>query len=99
MDKHYSQILLRPLISEKTTFVKEKAGQVVFYVHPEANKIDVLRAVEEAFKVKVIEVNMVRRKPLARSRSGRRTAGRIAGWKKAYVKLAAGEKIEFFEGV
>ena len=94
----YTQILIKPLVSEKATYAKETANQVVFFVHPEANKIAVQRAVEEAFQVKVAGVNVVRKKPLARKRQGR-TVGRTSGYKKAYVTLAPGEKIEFFEGV
>ena len=63
-----------------------------------ANKVDVQRAVEKAFKVKVRDVNVVVHKPIARTKHGRVT-GKIPGYKKAYVTLAAGEKIEFFEGV
>ena len=94
----YTQILLRPLISEKATIMKEVENQVVFYVHPKANKIEIKKAVQDAFDVKVRAVNIVRRKPLLRSRFGRST-GRIPGAKKAYVTLEPGEKIEIFEGV
>lgn len=94
----YTQILLKPLISEKTTLSKEFANQVVFYVHPKANKIEIKKAVEQAFDVKVEGVNVVRKRPSARTRFGR-TVGRQSGHKKAYVTLAPGEKIEFFEGV
>ncbi len=94
----YSQILLRPLISEKASSLKDTAGQVVFYVHPRANKIEIKKAVQEAFKVKVLTVNVVKHQPRLRSRFGR-PMGRVAGYKKAYVTLAPGEKIEFFEGV
>ncbi|MBG0777220.1 MAG: 50S ribosomal protein L23 [Desulfovibrionaceae bacterium] len=94
----YTQILIKPLVSEKATFAKDLANQVTFYVHPKANKIEVKKAVEEAFKVKVEKVNMVRQQPMARRRFGKAT-GRISGYKKAYVSLAPGEKIEFFEGV
>ncbi len=94
----YTHILLRPLTSEKTTAAKEAHNQVVFFVHPGANKIEVARAVEEAFKVKVAGVNIVRRKPLVRKRHGK-ASGRISGCKKAYVTLEQGHKIEFFEGV
>ena len=94
----YSQILLKPLISEKATTLKEVADQVVFQVHPKANKIEIKRAVQEAFKVKVLAVNVVKHQPRTRSRHGR-TMGRVPGYKKAYVTLAPGEKIEFFEGV
>lgn len=94
----YTQILLKPVVSEKANEAKELDNQVSFYVHTSANKIQVKKAVEEAFKVKVESVNIVRKKPLTRMRFGRAT-GKISGYKKAYVKLAAGDKIEFFEGV
>jgi len=94
----YTQILIRPLISEKATNAKEQANQVVFYVHPDANKIQIGAAVEKAFNVKVTGVNVVKRRPRPRTRFGRVT-GRLAGCKKAYVTLAEGEKIELFEGV
>lgn len=94
----YTQILIKPLISEKATFAKETSNQVVFFVHPQANKIEIKKAVEDAFKVKVDSVNVVKHRSLMRRRWGRPT-GRINGYKKAYVTLAAGEKIELFEGV
>lgn len=95
---HYSQILIRPLISEKATWAKEAANQVVFYVHQNANKIQIRQAVEDAFDVKVEAVNVVKQRVLARKRFGR-PIGKISGYKKAYVTLAEGETIEFFEGV
>jgi len=94
----YSQIILKPLVSEKATFLKEDANQVVFFVAPKANKIEIRRAVEAAFSVKVTNVRVVTRQPVARTRQGR-AAGKVPGCKKAYVTLAAGDKIEFFEGV
>lgn len=97
----YTQILLKPLISEKGTFLKEESNQVAFFVHRDANKIQIRRAVEEAFAVKVEAVNVVVKKPLAKmfSRGKKRLQGRVCGYKKAYVTLAEGNKIEFFEGV
>lgn len=94
----YSNVLLKPLVTEKATRAKEGANQVIFYVAPQANKMEIKRAVEEVFKVTVTEVNVVRRRPLVRVRHGRPT-GHVPGHKKAYVTLAAGDKIEFFEGV
>lgn len=94
----YTQVIIKPLISEKATFVKEVANQVAFLVHPDSNKIEVAKAVEQAFSVKVDKVNMVKYKGLARKRFGRRT-GKQPGYKKAYVTLAPGQKIELFEGV
>lgn len=94
----YTQVLLKPLLTEKTTFLKEVAAQVTFYVHPKANKVEIKRAVEKAFNVKVQTVNVVSKAPSDRKKQGR-VIGRIAGYKKAYVTLVQGEKIELFEGV
>jgi len=94
----YANILIKPLISEKATKAKEESNQVIFFVAPGANKIEIKAAVEEAFNVKVAEVNVVRRRPLKRIRHGRPT-GHVTGYKKAYVTLVEGDKIEFFEGV
>ncbi|MDK2955110.1 MAG: large subunit ribosomal protein [Desulfovibrionales bacterium] len=94
----HTQVLIKPLISEKATLAKETTNQVVFYVHPAANKIEVKKAVEKAFNVTVERVNMVRKRPGMRRKFGRAIA-KVSGSKKAYVTLAAGEKIEFFEGV
>ena len=91
-------VLLKPLLTEKTTMLKDEANQVAFYVHPQASKIEIEKAVEKAFDVHVTAVNIVRRTPRNRKRQGR-VIGRKPGWKKAYVTLAEGDKIEFFEGV
>ena len=93
----YTQILLRPVVTEKSTAVRESANQVAFYVHPDANKIEIKRAVETAFNVKVVDVNVVTKRPQVRMKN--RRLSHVAGSRKAYVTLAAGEKIEFFEGV
>ncbi len=94
----FTQVLLKPLVTEKTTFLKEEATQLTFMVHPKANKIEIKNAVEKAFNVQVVAVNVVRKAPSDRKRQGR-VIGRKPGYKKAYVTLVPGEKIEFFEGV
>jgi len=94
----YTSIILKPVITEKANLAKEYLNQVSFIVANTANKIEVKRAVEAAFNVKVEAVNIVRRRPSRRSRHGR-TIGKVSGFKKAYVTLAAGDKIEFFQGV
>lgn len=93
----YTQILLRPVVTEKATAVRESANQVSFYVHPDANKIQIKKAVEAAFSVKVTHVNVVTKKAMERMKN--RKVSHVAGARKAYVTLAPGEKIEFFEGV
>ena len=92
-----TSVLLKPLLTEKTTMLKDEAQQVAFMVHTQANKLEIKQAVEKAFDVKVEAVNVVRRAPLNRERQGR-VVGRKPGWKKAYVTLRQGDKIEFFEG-
>ncbi|HVR43369.1 MAG TPA: 50S ribosomal protein L23 [Thermoanaerobaculia bacterium] len=96
MNSH--QIIRRPLVTEKSTGMKESGNVIAFEVSPDANKIQVKKAVEELFKVKVAEVRLLN----VRGKMKRlgRFAGRRRDWRKAYVKLAAGEKApEFFEGV
>jgi large subunit ribosomal protein L23 len=92
------EIIRRPLITEKSTDQREDRNIVTFEVHRDANKIDVKRAVEDRFKVKVADVRIARMHGKVR-RQGR-YSGRRPDWKKAYVRLAEGEKqIEFFEGM
>ena len=89
-------IIIRPIITERSmTSVADK--KYVFEVAPSAGKIEIKKAVETAFNVKVTDVNVVTRKPTERVRN--RKVSRVPGWRKAYVTLASGEKIEFFEGV
>jgi len=91
-------IIRRPLITEKSTELRDDNNIVAFEVDRRANKIDVKRAVEAQFKVKVSDVRVSTVHGKVR-RQGR-FAGRRPDWKKAYVRLAPGEKaIEFFEGV
>ena len=94
MDPH--QIIIRPVISEKSYNLIESEGQYTFQVDRRANKNQIKRAVEEAFDVEVRKVNTahVKSKP---KRQGL-TRGRTSTWKKAVVKLAEGDRIELFEG-
>jgi len=94
--KHYSQVLLSPLVTEKGTLVGETGNQVLFKVAPDANKIEIKKAVEDFFKVKVVRVHTVRL--LGKRRRVGRTLGQRPSWKKAYVTLAEGQRLDFFEG-
>ena len=85
-----------PIITEKGTLVNEASNQLVFRVHPDANKIEVRQAIEQLFKVKVLKVRTAQH--LGKVRRVGRHAGRRPGWKKAYVTLGEGQRIEFFEG-
>lgn len=86
-------ILIKPLITEKSTELMAE-GKYVFKVAKAANKIEIARAVKEIFNVKVEKVNTVNVKGETK-RIGR-TSGKRPDYKKAIVKLAAGETIEFF---
>jgi len=91
------QIIKRPLVTEKGTRQKEQSNQLVFEVDRRANKILVRNAIENIFKVKVVSVRMMNVK--GKERRVGRNVGRRADWKKAIVRLAPGENIEFFEGI
>ena len=91
-------VIRRPLITEKSTLQRETTDTYAFEVAVGANKIEIRRAVETQFKVKVAEVRVARVR--GKERRQGRFVGRRANWKKAYVRLREGEKsIEFFEGV
>ena len=91
------QVIKEPHITEKATIQKEGTNQITFKVHKKANKVEIRQAVETFFKTKVLDVRTmnVRGK---RRRMGK-TVGRKSDWKKAVVRLAPGENIEFFEGM
>jgi large subunit ribosomal protein L23 len=93
----FYQVLKRPLVSEKSTKQKEQSNQIVFEVDRRANKVLVRNAVENIFKVQVMDVQVVNVK--GKERRLGRNVGRKPDWKKAIVRLAPGENIEFFEGV
>ena len=88
-------ILVRPLITERTTQLMAE-GKYVFVVAKSANKIEIAKAVEGIFKVKVAKVNTVN--VIGKKKRMGRTEGKRPDYKKAIVKLAPGETIEFFEG-
>ena len=93
------EIIVRPLITEKTTLMQERENTVCFEVNRRANKIQVRKAVEELFDVQVKEVHIVNHKGKPVMRYGRTVNHRSAA-RKAYVKLAPGSKtLEFFEGI
>jgi len=90
------EILIRPLITEKISMLQETENKVAFVVDKTANKIEILKAVESRFSVKVKKVATANMKGKLK-RMGR-FEGRRAGWKKAIVTLREGFTIDFFEG-
>jgi large subunit ribosomal protein L23 len=95
-----TQVVLEPVISEKSMDHTQR-GKYTFRVHDDANKLQVKAAVEELFKVEVVDVNVLTTKAKEKTRGRRRGRNRgfTSPWKKAVVTLAAGQKIEFFEGI
>ena len=91
------KVIRKPLITEKSTLHKEMHNQLAFEVDRRANKIEIKKAVEKIFKVRVKDVRTMNYRG-KQKRLGR-TVGRRPHWKKAIVTLQPGEKIEFFEGV
>ena len=98
MIKDPHKIIIRPVITEKTTQLKASSGVICFEVARGANKIEIKRAIEHLFKTKVAEVR-------TQTKSGKirrvgRNMGKTKDWKKAFVRLREGEKmIEYFEAV
>lgn len=102
MSKKINEILIRPLLTEKITAIQDKRINVYgFVVAKDANKIEIAKAVEQKFNVKVKNVRTVVRKGKTKTqftRSGRFT-GKTATIKKAYVTLEKDNKIDFFENI
>ncbi len=92
------EILKRPITTEKSGIQSDYYSQYTFEVDRRANKIQIREAVEKIFDVDVISVNTMNM-PAKRGRFGRRQVVNKPAWKKAVVKLAPGQRIEFFEGV
>ncbi len=93
---NYEDILIEPVLSEKATLLREE-GKYVFKVHPDANKIQIKEAVAKLFSVKVKSCTVMN--VYGKMRRVRGRPGRTSSWKKAIVRLEAGETIKVFEGV
>ncbi len=97
MRKPLHDLIIRPLVTEKVTGLREKHNQVALRVRMDANRLEIKRAVETTLNVKVARVNVMtvhgKVKRLERYQSQR------PSWKKAIVILKPGEKLELFEGV
>ncbi len=91
------QVIKEPHITEKANIQKNETNQVTFNVHRGANKIEIKQAVETLLKTKVLDVRTMNVQG-KRRRMGK-TMGRRSHWKKAVVRLAPGQSIEFFEGM
>jgi large subunit ribosomal protein L23 len=90
-------LIKSPLITEKGTVVSEKSNQVIFKVRPDATMGAIRDAVVVLFTVTVLKVRTINL--MGKTRRVGRTMGKRPDWKKAYVTLKEGDRIEFFEGV
>jgi large subunit ribosomal protein L23 len=91
------QIIIRPVVTERSTELADDSGKYTFIVHPSANKIEIKNAVQALFEVKVKEVRTANFRGKVR-RVGR-SEGKKAAFKKAVVTLADGERIDVYEGI
>lgn len=90
-------MVISPLVTEKGTIVGEKGNQVVFRIRPEASKDQIRGVIEDLFKVTVVKVRTANF--LGKERRRGRTMGRRPNWKKAYITLKKGDRIDIFEGL
>jgi large subunit ribosomal protein L23 len=93
---HPNEVLLAPVVSEKSYSQIEANNTYSFRIHPEAHKTQVRQAVEELFDVKVVRVNISKVQSKPKRRGLQR--GTKPGWKKAIVQLKPGDSIEIFTG-
>jgi len=89
-------VVLRPIVTEKSSLSKETGNQYVFEVARDANKIEIAKAVERLFKVKVLAVRVMNME--GKKRRLGKFAGKRSDWRKAIVKVSPKDKISFFEG-
>ncbi len=94
--KNQFNLIRQPRITEKVILMKEMDNKVVFKVAQDTNKIEVKKAVESIFKVKVKKIATLNVR--GKTKRQGRTEGKRADWKKAIVTLDEGDKIEYFEG-
>ncbi|MFW5985728.1 MAG: 50S ribosomal protein L23 [Halanaerobiales bacterium] len=90
-------VIIKPVVSEKSMELMQDNNTYTFEVAKNANKIEIRNAVEKIFNVKVVNVNTINMQ--GKKRRLGRNEGKRPDWKKAMVKLAADEEIEIFEGV
>jgi large subunit ribosomal protein L23 len=94
---NYYDIIKRPIITEKTSIQKEDQNKISFEVDKGANRVEITRAVEKIFNVKVLKTRTAHVRGKIKRRG--RILGKRKDWKKAVVTLMPGERIDFFEGV
>ena len=94
---HPYEVLKRPIVTEKSSAQSDAQSRYTFEVDTRANKLQVKNAVQTAFNVQVVAVNIIN--VAGKKRRLGRQVGHTPGWKKAIVTLAPGQRIQVFEGV
>ena len=97
MSREPQDIILRPILTEKLTELREAQRKVGILVRSDANKVEIKKAAEQVLKVKITKVNVLN--GMGKTRRIGRLSGKKPDWKKAIVTMKAGEKLEIFEGV
>ena len=94
-------VIIQPVLTEKALRLKDSLNQYIFNVAPDANKIEIKRAIEKRFSVKVksVRTENVKPKPRQRFTRGGRVKGYTSHWKKATVTLSPGNKLDFLENL
>ena len=94
--EHDYQVILAPVITEKTMALLQNENKVTVKVNDHANKIEIKESFQRLYEVKVTDVRVVRQKPKEKSR-GSRYKGVVGGYKKAVITIAEGEAIDLFK--
>ncbi len=97
MSRMPEEIIVRPLVTEKTSEIQFDENKYTFEVAPDANKPEIRRAIEQLFEVRVRKVRTMNYRGKKRRRG--QQVGRTKHWKKAIVELVEGDSIDVFEGV
>jgi len=95
--KTISTIIKQAIVSEKGTILQDKENRYIFKVHPDANKIEIKKAIETAFDVKVLNVKTINMK--GKTKRLGRFEGKRSSWKKAIIRIKEGDTIDIFESV
>jgi large subunit ribosomal protein L23 len=97
MSREAQDIILKPILTEKLTELRETQRKVGILVRSDANKVEIKKAAEQTLKVKIEKVNVLN--VMGKTRRIGRLSGKKPDWKKAIVTMKSGEKLEIFEGV
>ncbi len=94
-------IIIKPLVTEKMTAISEKLNRFGFIVRPEANKLEIKKAIETSYNVTVVSVNTARHSGKNKSRYTKAgvISGRTNAYKKAVVTLKEGDTIDFYSNI